>query len=34
MIKLGDYRDKYRYCKLERTANGVLTVVLHSDGGA
>jgi enoyl-CoA hydratase/carnithine racemase len=33
MIKLADYQAKYRFFKVSRTAEGVLTVEFHSDGG-
>lgn len=33
MIKLADYQTKYRFFKLERSCEGVLTVVFHTDGG-
>jgi enoyl-CoA hydratase/carnithine racemase len=28
-----DYRDRYAHFRLERTANGILTVAHHTDGG-
>lgn len=33
MIKLADYQNKYRFYRLERSAEGVLTVTFHTDGG-
>jgi len=33
MIKLADYQNKYRFYKLSRTDDGVLTVEFHTDGG-
>jgi enoyl-CoA hydratase/carnithine racemase len=33
MIKLSDYANRYKHYKVERTADGVLTVVFHSNGG-
>jgi enoyl-CoA hydratase/carnithine racemase len=33
MIKLADYRNKYRNFKLERTDDGVLTVQFQTNGG-
>jgi enoyl-CoA hydratase/carnithine racemase len=33
MIKLADYQRKYRFFKLERSSDGVLTVMFHTDGG-
>jgi enoyl-CoA hydratase/carnithine racemase len=34
VIKLPDYRSKYRFFKLDRSDDGVLTVLFHSNGGA
>lgn len=33
MIKFADYQNKYRYYKLERTADGVITVAFHTNEG-
>jgi enoyl-CoA hydratase/carnithine racemase len=33
MIALAEYQTKYRFFKLDRTAQGVLTVTFHTDGG-
>ena len=33
MIKFADYRNKYRFYKLERTSDGVITVTFHNEGG-
>lgn len=33
MIKFADYRSKYRFYRLERTDDGVLTITFHTDGG-
>lgn len=33
MIKLADYQQKYRYFKLDRTNDGILNIVFHTDGG-
>jgi enoyl-CoA hydratase/carnithine racemase len=33
VLKLGDYQHKYQRYRLERTAEGVLTIVMHTDGG-
>lgn len=33
MIKFADYKDKYRFYRLERTNEGVLTVTFHTNGG-
>jgi enoyl-CoA hydratase/carnithine racemase len=33
MITLADYQRKYRFFKLHRTDEGVLTIVLHTDDG-
>lgn len=33
MAELDDYRDRYRFIRLDRDAAGVLTMRLHSDGG-
>lgn len=32
MIKLADYRSKYRFFKLDRTAEGVLNILFHTNG--
>jgi enoyl-CoA hydratase/carnithine racemase len=34
MLKFADYRNKYRYCKLDRTDDGILTVEFHTNGGS
>jgi enoyl-CoA hydratase/carnithine racemase len=34
MIKLADYQQKYRFFKLERSPEGVLTVLFHTDAGS
>jgi enoyl-CoA hydratase/carnithine racemase len=31
--RLSDYKDSYRYYRLDRTPEGVLTVTFHADGG-
>lgn len=33
MIRFDNYKDKYRFYKLERDQHGVLTVTFHTDGG-
>ena len=33
MSKFAAYRNAYRFFRLERTDEGVLTVVFHTDGG-
>lgn len=33
MIKLADYQNKYRFYKVNRTDDGVITVEFHTDGG-
>jgi enoyl-CoA hydratase/carnithine racemase len=34
MIKLADYRNKYRFFRLDQTEDGVLTIMFHTNGGA
>jgi hypothetical protein len=33
VIKLADYQNKYRYFKPDRTDDGILNIVFHTDGG-
>jgi enoyl-CoA hydratase/carnithine racemase len=33
VTKFADYQSKYRFYRLERSADGVLTITFHTDGG-